>query len=600
MRAGFARAAQIIALLFALGAVGLPATAEGASSSAEPPAGRSSDHPDASRLPGFEGRTLDGKHLATSAFTGKRLLLFCFNPKVEQAKVYAQVLAKVAPERTRNNFAIAGVAMGLDVGSARAFAAKLRLDFPIFDDSRGDIGMRLGLQSPVVLLGADGEGRVGLALAGFEQGVEPPPEAVEAQVRNYLRLPATRATPTGLLDQRPMAPPFEGDRLDGSGQLRLADLAGKPVVLAFFLSTCPHCQAALRFLKQALALAPEKSRPVLVGVALDSESHGIEATLAAEKLDYFPVLRDPKRAIATAYGAFAGVPDIVLIDGSGRIAFRGTGWDDVHDPPLMRMRIAAVAGDQVPMLLDARGFSGSDKCAVCHPQEMETWRFTDHSVAFDTLVTRGADHDPECVRCHVVGFGEPGGYSEAKREAHLEDVGCEVCHGLGGGHLATKSKAATATASGDYRAVCARCHDPEHSLGFDYASFLPKVSHAAIAALDDAERAELVAGRGQPRDLLPTSAALVGSEACKSCHQTSTPPGRAAFMRDRSRACKRRARRPRLVAYAATSPDTGAPADFPTAGACSRTPTSPASAASPATARAASTSRTTARVRPAS
>ena len=36
----------------------------------------------------------------------------------------------------------------------------------------------------------------------------------------------------------------------------------------------------------------------------------------------------------------------------------------------------------------------------------------------------------------MVGFGAPGGYSEAAPRKYLENVGCESCHGPGGGHLA--------------------------------------------------------------------------------------------------------------------------------------------------------------------
>jgi peroxiredoxin len=507
------------ALVLALCVVGLPVTAASASPSANPSGTRNAAPPETPRLPSVEGRTIDGKYLATSSFAGKRLLLFCFNPSIEQATVYAQAMANVASERTRHNFAIAGVALGLDPANARSFAVKLGLDFPIFDDSSADIGTRLGLQAPLVLLGADAAGRVGLAMFGLEDGVEVRTDAVEARIREYLRIPKADAVPTGALDQRPAAPRFEAERLDRGTPFRLADLAGKPVVLTFFLPSCPHCQSALRFLKEEFARTPEKSRPVLVGVSIDGRSYAVETTLASEKLDFFPVLLDPDRAIATAYGAFAGVPDIVLIDASGRIAYRSVGWVDERDPALMRMRLASLIGAQVPMLLDAGGFSGNDKCAVCHPMETATWRYTDHAVAFDTLVARGADHDPECVGCHVVGFGAPGGYSEAKREPHLENVGCEVCHGPGGGHLASKSKTLGVARTEDYLAVCQRCHDPEHSLGFEYTSFLPKISHAAVAALDDTQRARLVTGRGQPRDLLPANAAFVGSDACRSCHQ---------------------------------------------------------------------------------
>jgi hypothetical protein len=71
---------------------------------------------------------------------------------------------------------------------------------------------------------------------------------------------------------------------------------------------------------------------------------------------------------------------------------------------------------------------------------------------------------------------------------------------------------------GGYATACATCHDPKHSLGFDFATFLPNISHAAIASLSPEARAERFDGRGFQRELLPTNAEYVGSDACQSCH----------------------------------------------------------------------------------
>jgi len=491
----------------------------GAASSATASGAKAAASSDTPPLPEFGGRTLDGKPLSTSSFPGKRLILFCFNPGIEQAAEYAKALARVAPERSRYNFAIVGVGMGLDPAKSREFATRHGLDFPIFDDSAGHIAEKLGLQSPLMLVGSDAERRVGLAVVGFEhEDAGRSAAALEASVRDYLRLPRAGAVVDGKLEDLPMAPPFEAKRIDGGAPLRLADFAGKPVVLTFFQSGCSHCQAALGFFKTELARLPEKGRPVFVGIATDSRSYAVEATLEEKKLDFFPALMDPEREIATAYGAFARVPDIVMIDAAGRILYRDAGWDEKHDPDLMRMRLARLAGGKIPMLLSRNGFSGNDACATCHPAEAATWRFTEHAFAFDTLVARAAERDPKCVGCHVVGFGESGGYSLAGREGHLENVGCEDCHGRGGGHLTPRPKVDAATKAAAYRAACTKCHDATHSLGFDFETFVPKVSHSAIAALDATERAKRVADRGRPRDLLPKASAFVGSAACQSCH----------------------------------------------------------------------------------
>jgi hypothetical protein len=122
----------------------------------------------------------------------------------------------------------------------------------------------------------------------------------------------------------------------------------------------------------------------------------------------------------------------------------------------------------------------------------------------------------------VVGWGEPGGFSLANPAVHLENVGCETCHGRGGTHLDERAPDAPPREP-DYRAVCASCHNQKHSLGFDFERFLPLVSHEAnldLTELSLDERERILERRRKPRqDLLPSSAAYVGSAACLPCHK---------------------------------------------------------------------------------
>ena len=131
-----------------------------------------------------------------------------------------------------------------------------------------------------------------------------------------------------------------------------------------------------------------------------------------------------------------------------------------------------------------------------------------HAGAFDTLVKHGADKNAECVGCHVVGFGKPGGYTVVPPTPALENVGCESCHGRGGPHLSKDF-----VKGGNYEPACLVCHDPQHSLGFEYASFLPRVSHAAnaqLAALPAEEKRKILLARRKPREdlLLQVAARL--------------------------------------------------------------------------------------------
>ncbi len=467
-------------------------------------------------LPAFEGTTLDGAHLAISSLIGKRVLLFFFNPEVPEAGVSAQAVTAIQGLRAANNFEIVGIGIGSTREALERFRREQKLDFPILDDSSGTISERLQLQAPVLLVGVDADGYVVSVAGGFPTSGPEPSRAVEVTLRDSLRLPPIGSSATPTLGVKPRAPEWSAQRL-GGGTLRSSELRGRPLILMFFLHTCPHCHHALEFLKGYLPTLPEATRPALVGVSVSDRETVVGQTLKDDGLDFFPVVFDPDYTMRDAFGVYAGVPDIFLIDAGGRVVARVQGWRDDRDPPLMKMRLAKLAGQQVPMLLHQTGYSGNEFCTVCHEQEGETWLLTNHAGAFDTLVKHGASVDPECVSCHVVGFGKPGGYTISPPTPSLENVGCEDCHGRGGPHLSPSFVQA-----GNYQPVCQTCHDPKHSLGFQYAEFLPRISHKAnaqLASLSLEEKRKILAARHAPRaDLLPQNAAFVGSEACKGCH----------------------------------------------------------------------------------
>ena len=192
---------------------------------------------------------------------------------------------------------------------------------------------------------------------------------------------------------------FEAQRLDGGDPVRLADLAGQPIVLIFFLHTCPHCHSALAFLKEQLEKIPEDKRPTLLGISLarGASRSAIHGSLRQEGIDFFEVLLDGSGKIANDYGAFGGVPVIYLIDRDGRIVQRTQGWHPGREQALLRMQLARIAGSGVPMLLNPKGYSGNDVCGVCHSSAHDSWLFTKHASAYNTLVTHGEERNPECV-----------------------------------------------------------------------------------------------------------------------------------------------------------------------------------------------------------
>jgi mono/diheme cytochrome c family protein len=103
-------------------------------------------------------------------------------------------------------------------------------------------------------------------------------------------------------------------------------------------------------------------------------------------------------------------------------------------------------------------YVGTKKCRMCHTDRHESWLASAKAGSWEALkpgvnseVKRRAglelqkDYttDPQCLSCHAVGFGRPGGYAipdprddRSQRMAEQrEGVGCEACHGPGSGYV---------------------------------------------------------------------------------------------------------------------------------------------------------------------
>jgi hypothetical protein len=95
-------------------------------------------------------------------------------------------------------------------------------------------------------------------------------------------------------------------------------------------------------------------------------------------------------------------------------------------------------------------FVGSQACKKCHIKEFKSWEQTKMAQSFEQLkpgvaaqAKTDAGLDPKkdytkdagCVRCHVTGFGKPGGFVDIATTPNLAGVGCEVCHGPGGTYI---------------------------------------------------------------------------------------------------------------------------------------------------------------------
>lgn len=118
------------------------------------------------------------------------------------------------------------------------------------------------------------------------------------------------------------------------------------------------------------------------------------------------------------------------------------------------------------------GYSGVEKCEMCHEEAVQSWRQTVHANAYETLEKINKQFDLSCVGCHVTGFRKPGG-SEVVENEGLRDVQCEVCHGPGSIHNKTETTESISRAVAVE--ICLECHTAEHSDTFDFEPYLRDV-----------------------------------------------------------------------------------------------------------------------------
>jgi hypothetical protein len=269
----------------------------------------------------------------------------------------------------------------------------------------------------------------------------------------------------------------------------------------------------------ARALGPRDSGTIYVVVGSLSPSAVLELHRARPDLslivtdDYFRFAQDPRLAFQRPLGdslTTLGLLDSTLLVvlrtdtfalGHVTLALDPAGLitaaqvealvldEGIPDHPSVRRRLdehyakmAAEAGLTEPpplgVLREHLGGSyvGASACASCHASETTQWKGTAHASAFATLLDRRRQGVPGCVRCHVTGYRQPGGYRTLTQNG-LRHVQCESCHGPGSRHV--DAPARENIVRDPAAAVCLECHDPQHSemTTANFTDYRGKVTH---------------------------------------------------------------------------------------------------------------------------
>ena len=133
-------------------------------------------------------------------------------------------------------------------------------------------------------------------------------------------LPGRDAPPFALEVFAPGEPPLA--RAVGD-TLRLADLAGKVVVVNFWASWCLACRDEHAALSQT-ALAYADSQAQFIGVLYNDRPPAALRWIADMGGQSYPSVLDDRSRMAIGYGLY-GVPETFIIDPGGRIAYKHLG-----------------------------------------------------------------------------------------------------------------------------------------------------------------------------------------------------------------------------------------------------------------------------------
>ena len=169
---------------------------------------------------------------------------------------------------------------------------------------------------------------------------------------------------------------------------------------------------------------------------------------------------------------------------------KGLPWIDHHLAPTLtsselQARITAISDGSFgrPLLAFPEGPTvGAQTCASCHPDQHRWAGETDtHARAMATLdPTQSAD--PECVSCHATAAASGPPSKEISGYRTEEGVGCEACHGPGGDHVATPTKAniiglGSSCPECVIEAICTSCHVPAWDPDWELKKGLAGIQH---------------------------------------------------------------------------------------------------------------------------
>ncbi|MFC1607984.1 multiheme c-type cytochrome [Candidatus Latescibacterota bacterium] len=111
-------------------------------------------------------------------------------------------------------------------------------------------------------------------------------------------------------------------------------------------------------------------------------------------------------------------------------------------------------------------YFGDTVCATCHITQTDSFQKSPHIKAYTTIKDteryiklKKEGKEGSCLKCHVTGYGENGGYTDDISTPELAKVGCEGCHGPGSAHAKlSKDEVDLKKQTIKRKPDCGKCH----------------------------------------------------------------------------------------------------------------------------------------------
>jgi hypothetical protein len=144
-------------------------------------------------------------------------------------------------------------------------------------------------------------------------------------------------------------------------------------------------------------------------------------------------------------------------------------WSAAGGPTMEESLIAPANGASLFFRVEGPRpvYLSASTCVACHATAHQGWMTTAHATALETLKRIGQAANPQCLPCHTVGYGMPGGFVDEASTPLLAGVQCENCHGPGGNHVADPGDLSARPVASLASMTCGGCHNDFHHPTYD-------------------------------------------------------------------------------------------------------------------------------------